>query len=390
MHRRSYLSIAGGSICSDGYELVRTFMLSGTVGHSIKLAEVKVGIGRWTIGFAALALCGVPAATLAAETRAPSYKITHTIPLGDGERWDYVTFDPSSNRLFVAHGDHVTVVDAKKGTVVGQIGTFPGGTHGIGISTATGHGYTDDGKAGTVTAFDLATLKSVGQIPAAPDADGIIFDPPSRHMFVINGDSGSITVVDPEKNSAIANISVGAGLEAGEVDGLGKLYVDGAENHEIVEIDTKKNTIDAHWPMPGCTRPHGIAVDPATRRVFATCINNVLIVLDADNGAIITKLPIGSSSDGAAFDPVRKLILSSNGEGTLSVIQEKDAQTFVSLDATKTAPSARTIAIDPQTGRLFLPAADIAKIDPPTTPGGRPHFTYVPGSLKMLVLDPQP
>jgi YVTN family beta-propeller protein len=209
-------------------------------------------------------------------------------------------------------------------------------------------------------------------------------------VFVINGDSGSITVVDPEKNSAIANISVGAGLEAGEVDGLGKLYVDGAENHEIVEIDTKKNTIDAHWPMPGCTRPHGIAVDPATRRVFATCINNVLIVLDADNGAIITKLPIGSSSDGAAFDPVRKLILSSNGEGTLSVIQEKDAQTFVSLDATKTAPSARTIAIDPQTGRLFLPAADIAKIDPPTTPGGRPHFTYVPGSLKMLVLDPQP
>ena len=84
------------------------------------------------------------------------------------------------------------------------------------------------------------------------------------------------------------------------------------------------------------------------------------------------------------------MILSSNGEGTLSVIQEKDAQTFVSLDATKTVPSARTIAIDPQTGRLFLPAADIAKVDPPTTPGGRPHFTFVPGSLKMLVFDPQP
>jgi YVTN family beta-propeller protein len=262
-----------------------------------------VGVLHWTGGIAALAVCSVPAAILAAEPRSTTYKITNTIALGDGERWDYVTFDPSSNRVFVAHGDHVTVVDAKKGTVIGQIGTFPGGSHGIGISAATGHGYTDDGKAGTVTAFDLATLKPVGQIPAAPDADGIIFDPASGHIFVINGDSGSITVVDPEKNSAIANISVGAGLEAGEVDGLGKLYVDGAENHEIVEIDTKKNTVDAHWAMPGCSRPHGIAVDPVTRRVFATCINNVLVVLDADNGAIVTTLPIGSSSDGAAFRP---------------------------------------------------------------------------------------
>jgi YVTN family beta-propeller protein len=355
----------------------------------MKMQKVKVDIGQWTAGFAALALCAVAVGTITAEPTSPPYKIIRTVPLGRGDRWDYVTFDPASDRVFVAHGDHVTVVDARKGMLVGQIGTFPGGTHGIGISTATGHGYTDDGKAGTVTAFDLATLKPVAKIPAAADADGIIFDPVSGHMFVINGDSGSITVVDANKNSAVATISVGAGLEAGTVDGRGKLYVDGADKHEIVEIDTKKNIIDAHWPMSGCARPHGIAVDPATRRVFATCINKILFVLDADSGTVITKLPIGSSSDGAAFDPVRKLILSSNGEGTLSVIQEKDAQTFVSLGTTKTLPSARTIAIDEITGRVFLPAADIAKIDPPATPGGRPHLTFVPGSLKLLVLEPQ-
>jgi YVTN family beta-propeller protein len=348
-------------------------------------------VRQWAARVAASALfAALPSLVFALEPALPSYKVTHAIPLGPGERWDYVTFDPSSNRAFVAHGDHVTVVDTKKAEVVGQIGGFPGGTHGIGIATAAGHGYTDDGKAGVVGVFDLATLKTDGQIPAAPDADGIVFDPASGHIFVINGDSGSITVIDPAKNAAIATIKIGAGLEAGEVDGTGKLYVDGAENHEIIEIDTRKNTIKARWAMPACERPHGIAIDPATRRVFATCVNHVLVVVDADSGANVTTLPIGSSSDGAAFDPVRKLIFSSNGDGTLTVIQEKDAQTFVSMGSIKTVPSARTIAIDVRTGRLFLPAADIAKIDAPATPGARAHVVFAPGSLKLMVMEPQP
>lgn len=341
------------------------------------------------LALATMVLCAAgPATTFAAETASPLYKVAKTIPLGDGERWDYVTFDSSSNRVFVAHGDHVTVVDANTGTVAGQIGVFPGGTHGIGISTATGQGYTDDGKAGTVGVFDLTTLKTTEQIPAAPDADGIVFDPASGHIFVIDGDSGSITVIDPATDSAIASIVVGAGLEAGTVDGAGKLYVDGVDNHDIIEIDTTTNTIDAHWAMPGCMRPHGIAIDPVTRRIFSTCSNNVLVVVDADNGTNVATLPIGSFSDGAAFDPARKLIFSSNGDGTLTVIREKDTQTFLPLGAIKTVTSARTIAIDARTGRLFLPAADIAKIDPPAAPGGRPHVTFVPGSLRLLVLEP--
>jgi YVTN family beta-propeller protein len=353
--------------------------------------EVKLSIRHW----AAATVTGVlfaaaPTAGFASDPTIPSYKITHNVPLGPGESWDYVTFDPSSDRAYVAHGDHVTVVDAKQAKVVGQVGTFPGGTHGIGISTATGEGFTDDGKAGMVGVFDLATLKAVKRIPAALDAHGIVFDPASGHIFVINGDSGSITVIDPERNAAIATIKVGAGLEAGDVDGTGKLYVDGADNHEIVEIDTQKNTIDAHWPMPGCTRPHGIAVDSATRRVFATCSNNLLVVVDAETGTNLMTLPIGSSSDGAAFDPVRKLIFSSNGEGSLTIIRENDANSFVPAGTIKTVPSARTIAIDVRTGRLFLPAADIARIDPPTNPGGRSHVAFVPGSLRLLILVPQP
>lgn len=316
------------------------------------------------------------------------YRVAKTIPLGAGERWDYATFDSASGRVYVAHGDHVTVVDADKGAVVGEIATLPGGTHGIGVSTANGLGFTDDGKAGTVAAFDLKTLKIVKQLTAAPDADGIVADPATGRIFVINGDSGSITVIDPKTDAVLKTITIGAGLEAAVADGKGELFVDGAEAHDIVAIDTKTMTVLAHYPMTGCERPHGIAVDAETRRVFSTCINKVMVVVDADTGKNVATLPIGQGSDGAAFDPRRKLALSSNGDGTLTVVKEKSAGEFAVVANVATARSARTIAIDEKTGRVFLPAADIEKIDPPTTPGGRPHVTFVAGSMKLLVLEP--
>jgi len=339
--------------------------------------------------FATVALAfssGAP--TFAADNPSPDYRVTKSIALGSGERWDYITFDPTGKRVYVAHGDHVTVVDETKGEVIGQIGIFPGGTHGIAVSAETNQGYTDDGKAGTAIAFDLASLRPLKQIPAAPDADGIILEPITGHIFVINGDSGSLTVIDPKTNTSIATINVGAGLEAGLADGKGALFVDGAENHDIVKIDAKSNKVEAHFEMPACKKPHGLALDSETRRLFATCANNILVVVDADSGANVATLPIGSGSDGAAFDPIRKMIFSSNGDGTLSVIREKDAQTFIPAATIKTARGARTMAIDPKTGRLFLVAADIAKIDPPVTPGARPHVTYIANSLKLLYLDP--
>ena len=316
-----------------------------------------------------------------------SYTLESSIPPGPGERWDYVTYDPVDGRAYVAHGDHVTAVDVAKGAAIGDIGPFPGGTHGIAIAHSSGHGYTDDGKAGIVGVFDPATLKVIKTVPA-PDADGIVLDKASGHVFVIEGDSGSIGVIDPKTDSMIATITVGAGLEAGAADGMGHLYVNGADQHDIVEIDTGTNTIMAHLPMAGCERPHGIAVDAQWRRVFSTCANKVMVALDADSGKVIATLPIGGFNDGAAFDPKRKRVFASNGDGTLTVVSEKSADSLVPMGDVKTVPSARTIAIDEQTGRVFLPAADIAKIDMPTTPGGRPHVTFVPGSLKLLVYKP--
>lgn len=318
------------------------------------------------------------------------YRIAKTIPLGGGERWDYVTFDAESGRVYVAHGDHVTVVDPAKDKIVGEIVGLPGGTHGIGISTVNGLGFTDDGKAGTVASFDLKTLKIVKRLATAPDADGIVVDPATGRVFAINGDSGSITVIDPKTDSVLKTITIGAGLEAAVADGKGKLFVDGAEAHDIVVVDTHTMAVIAHHPMAGCERPHGIAIDTETRRIFSTCINKVMVVLDADSGRIVAQLPIGNGSDGAAFDAKRKLALSSNGDGTLTVVRENGADSYEVLSNVATARGGRTIAVDPATGRVFIPAADVAKIDPPETPGGRPRVTYVPGSLKLLVLEPQP
>ena len=326
---------------------------------------------------------------LASPALAAPYTLTKTVALGTPDRWDYVAIDPSSHHVFVSHGSEVSVIDEESGAVVGTIGPFPGGTHGIGIVTAVGLGYTDDGKAGTVTSFDLKTLKIQKSTKAAADADGISFDGASGHIFVINGDSGSITVVDPKTDSSVTTIDVGGGLEFGAADGAGKFYVNGAERSEIDRIDTKTNTVDARWPMPSCKSPHGLAVDAKARRVFTSCVNAVMLVLDADSGRQVARLPIGRYTDAAAFDPVRKRVFSSNGDGTLSIYQEKDPNTFEPIATVATQPSARTMAIDPQSGRLFLPAMTITKVEPPAEPGGRPHVTFAPGSLKLLIFDPQ-
>jgi YVTN family beta-propeller protein len=145
-----------------------------------------------------------------ATEAAPLYRVVKSIPLGAPERWDYASFDAARNRVYVAHGDHLTVVDAAKNIVIGQVGTFPGGTHGsVAVASVA---YTDDGKAGIAAAFDPSSFRVLKQIPAAPDADGIVYDPVSRHAFVIDGDSGVITVIDPQSNNAIATIKIGAGL----------------------------------------------------------------------------------------------------------------------------------------------------------------------------------
>jgi YVTN family beta-propeller protein len=346
---------------------------------------------RLTIGVAILAF--LLAATFGENVlaqSAPSYRITKTVPLGVPDRWDYVVFDPVLDRVYVAHGAKVTVVDGDSGAIIGQIDGITGATHGIASVHALGKGYTDDGTAGIAVSFDLKTLKVIKQIKAAPDADGIVYDAPSGHILVIDGDSGKVTVIDPKTDDVVATIDGGGGLEFGVSGENGKFYVDGAEKNEIVRMDTATNKADAHWPMPGCVKPHGLAIDRTHMRLFASCTNKVMTILDAETGAVITTLPIGDGTDFAEFDPARGLAFSSNRDGTLSIIAETSPTSFVALPAVDTEIGARTMAIDPKTGRIYLATADMTVNASAAPADSRHRYSVKPGSVKLLFLDPLP
>ncbi len=342
---------------------------------------------RSSLTIAGLCILG-SIAPAAAAGATPTYHVTKSVALGAPDRWDYVVFD--AGRVYVSHGDRVTVVDGQSGAILGQVEGMPGGTHGIGISAKTGKGYTDDGKAGEAVAFDLKTFKTGARIAAKDDADGIAFDPVSGHIFVVDGDTAVLTVIDPKSDKVIATIPAGGGLEYAVAGGNGKLYVNGAEKKEILRIDTATNKVDAHWPVPGCTSPHGLAIDTANHRLFPTCLNGVLTVVNTDSGAVMATLPIGQGSDGAAFDPKRKLIFSSNYDGTLSVIRETDANHFESLGDIKTQITGKNMGIDPATGRLYLIVADVdaSAPVPPSTNGRMARRTLLPGTVKLQFLDP--
>jgi DNA-binding beta-propeller fold protein YncE len=336
-----------------------------------------------------------PAAGSAAVSSA-EYYLTHSVPLGTPDRWDYVVYDSPSHRVYVAHGDRITVVDGRTGRIIGQVMRMPGGTHGIAISHAAGLGYTDDGRAGEAVAFSLKTLKVVKRLKAAPDSDAVTIDPTSGHVFVVDGDAGELTVIDPMRDRVVATVHVGSKLEYAVAGDNGKIYVNGVGKREIFRVDTASNQVDATWPIPQCLAPHGLAIDTVNHRLFSSCENQRMVVVNADNGAVMATLPIGRGTDGAAFDPTRKLAFSSNGrDGNVTAIREVDANTFVVAGTIPTTLSARTMSVDPQSGRLFLAAAKTnARAMAAFMAARKAHrhgpSPFVAGSLKLLFFDPVP
>jgi YVTN family beta-propeller protein len=313
----------------------------------------------------------------------PQYRTVKTVALGAPDRWDYVVFDAGSGRVFVAHGDELTVVDGDSGKIAGRVKGFPGITHGIALVKDSNRGYTDEGEAGKAASFNLKTLAVEKHIQAAEGADAITFDPVSNHVFIINGDAGSITVIDPKTDAAVTTISVSGKLEYAVPGENGKLFVNGATKREVVSIDTAGNSVVARWPVPECESPHGLAIDTGAHRLFVSCLNEQLAVLDSRNGHIVGTVPIGKGSDAVAFDAKRKLVFSSNGkDGNISVIDAKDPQSYAALGSIPTAISARTMSINPSTGRLYL--ADIV----PNAPPKNGRIPTIPGSLKLIFLDP--
>jgi YVTN family beta-propeller protein len=335
---------------------------------------------------ASLALL-ISADALAADQSPGTYRLAKTVALGAPDRWDYVVYDGATDRAYIAHADVLTVVDVKAGKVAGtlQVG---GVTHGFASVPALGKDYTDDGKAGMAVVFDLKTLKELKRIKVELDADGIVYDPASGHVLVITGDSGKVSVIDPKTDTVVATIDGGGPLEFGVLGGNGKFYVDGEDKNEIVRMDLATNTADAHWPLAGCKTPHGLAIDRAHMVLFASCGSGVMDVVNARDGTAIATLPIGEGTDFAEFDSTRGLAFSSNRDGTLSIVTRKGGK-YAVLPPVTTQRGARTMSLDPKSGRLYLVASDVT-VNDAVPASDRAHYKVTPGTAKLLMFDPVP
>ena len=313
----------------------------------------------------------------------PKYQVLQQYVLGGEGGWDYLTVDSPNHRVFISRGTHVIVVDTQNGK---QIGDIPNtnGVHGIALAPELGKGFISDGRAGTVTIFDLKTLQPTGEVKAGTNPDAIIYDPASHRVFAFNGRSQDATVIDAEKGTVAGTIPLGGKPEFGLSDGKGKVFVNIEDKSEIAAIDPQKMTVLSRWPLAPCEEPSGLAIDVKNSRLFTVCSNKMMAVLNADTGKVITTLPTGNGTDAAAFDAERQLIFSSNGEGTLTIIHQDGADKYSVLQNLETARGARTMALDPETHKIYLVTAKFGP--PPAATADQPHPrpAILPNSFEMI------
>lgn len=328
-------------------------------------------------------LCGV--GNLHAEqSLTKGYKILQKISLpGDGG-WDFLTVG-GDRRLYVTHNNSLQVMDADSLKLIGTVEKVQR-PHGVLILPETGHGYITSGDPGSVVVFDLKTLKRLSEIPASKDADVVLYEKGSRKIFTFNGDSQNSTVIDPATDKAIQTLDLGGSPEVAVADEKGNLFDNLADKDKVIKINSKTLKITQQWPTAPGTSPTGIAMDNKTNRLFIGCRNKLLVVMDASNGKVIQTLPIGEHVDSTVFDPKSGNIFNSCGDGTLSVVHEDDADHFTVTENVITEPGARTMALDPTTGHLFLPTAKTEPPPAPTKEDPKPRRKIVPGSFEILML----
>src|SRR5450631_2302439 len=277
-----------------------------------------------------------------------SYRIAHTYILGGDGSWDYIVPDPLNHRLFIARQNRVMVVDEDSGTLLGEV-TGIQGAHGTALAEATGHGFATSGNDQSVVMFDLKTFQVLGRIPAAEDADAIIYDSASNRVFTLNGDAHSSTVIDPVAGKLITNIPLGGKPEYGASAGDGKVYTNLTDTSEVVEMDAKTATVARRWSTAPCKQPVAMAIDTVHHRLFSGCRSGVMAISDYQNGKVITTLPIGTGVDGAGYDAGSGDVFASNADGTFTVIHQDTPDQYHVIETVQTAPAARNMGLDPTT-----------------------------------------
>jgi DNA-binding beta-propeller fold protein YncE len=312
------------------------------------------------------------------------YKVETRYPVPGNGSFDYIVIDSAARRLYVSHGTQVDVVNPDDGKLIGTIGDTPR-VHGTAIASEFKHGFTSNGGENKVSMFDTTTLQLINKIDVGKGPDGIYYDPGTKRVFTNNHGSHDITAIDAKTGQVVGTVKAeGDGESAVVADGV--VYLNIEDTNEVIVFDPKSLEVKKRFPIGVAKTPTGLEYDAKTKRLFIGCRNEPkMVVMDAVSGKVITSMPIGKGVDYAGFDPQAKLIFFSCGEGVLNIFHEKSADEYEDAGAVKTQPSARTMAFDPKTKKIFLSAAEYVET-PAATPGGRPQRSIKPGSFVILVV----
>ncbi len=333
-------------------------------------------------------LMGIAASAAAGMESAPAkMTVLQKWTLGGEGGWDYIALDSSARRLFVSRSTRVDVVATDSGKIVGSIPST-NGVHGIALAEDLKRGYTSNGKGDSITVFDLDSLTVIQEVKIpAHNPDAILYEPQGKHIFTFNGKSKDVTVLDAAQLTVIATLPVPDKPEFAVDDGAGRIYANiESEPGQMVVIDSRTLKVIATWTLPGCQSPSGLAIDKAAHRLFSVCDDKVMAITDAQTGKQIARATVGDGPDAAAFDAARKLVFSSNGQGTLTVLKQDSADAYRVAEIVTTQRGARTMALDPSSGKVYLVTADFGPAPPATAEQPHPRPVPVPGTFTLLVV----
>lgn len=308
--------------------------------------------------------------------------------IGGPGGWDFVTFDPVRERVFITRGDRVQVWDVNSRAVVAEIaGTA--GVHGVALAQDLNRGFTSNGRANTVSVFGLDDLRISATIAiSGQNPDAILYAPAVKRVFAFNGRSKDVTVIDAVSLAVVATIPLGGKPEVAVANAEGRVFVNIEDTAEILVLDPSGTRVEKRWPLKPCEEPTGLALDAARQRLFSVCANHTMVVVDSTSGRLVARLPIGAEPDGVEFDTASGQAFSANGEGTLTVVKEDDAEHFSVVATIVTQPRARTLALDPASHLLYLVTASFDPPPPSTAGQPRPRAPMVKDTFTLLVVDP--
>lgn len=345
--------------------------------RTLILETVSAGLVRLLI--AAFFSCGA-----AAAPQASGYHPAKKITLGGDGGWDYLTFDPHGHRVFISRGTHTMVVDAE-GKKLGDIPNTQG-VHGIALAQEFNHGFTSNGRANTVTMFELDSLKTIREFSVnGQNPDAILYDPASHRVFTFNGRSRDVTAIDAKTGEVAGNIPLAGKPEVAQADGAGHIFVNIEDKNELSEIDSNSLKVMNTWPLAPCQEPSGLAFDVAHKRLFAGCDNRMMAVVDTESGKVVTTIPIGDGVDANVFDPETGFVFASCGEGTMTVAHEDSPDKYTLVENVATQRGARTMTIDLKTHTVYLVTSGFGPPPAPTTENPHPRPAQLPDSFTLLI-----